>query len=221
MNLKRPKANSESGLSLVQIQVLWVLKYKSLQDNEHILVSTEVLIFCLNESFYIKNNINNIKHRWCCITWKIPDTINVNDYPKLYSSVNDMLKWAFKLVVPSSELDMKWETSPFEVSGRSAFFLVKAAIHLSDFYLVYVFLFDIACDFAEELPDIFIIFIHVIMGNMGCVLKGVREWLHEYFIARWNIIKKKKTLFGEIGFLAFSELIPCSWEFGLLAVIWK
>lgn len=32
---------------------------------------------------------------------------------------------------------MKWETSPFEVSGRFAFYLVKAVIHLSDFYLVY------------------------------------------------------------------------------------
>lgn len=50
---------------------------------------------------------------------------------------------------------MKWETSPFEVSGRFAFYLVKAVIHQSDFYLVYknVFLFDIVCDFAEQFPE--------------------------------------------------------------------
>lgn len=112
------------------------------------------------------------------MTWKIPDTTNVNYYSKLYSSVNDILKSAFKLVRHSSELDMKWETSPFEVSGRFAFYLVKAVIHLRDFYLVYknVFLFDIiVCDFAEQFPDILIIFIHIIMGNMGCMLRGVRE----------------------------------------------
>jgi len=72
---------------------------------------------------------------------------------------------------------MKWKTSHFEVSGRSAFYLVKATIHLSDSYLVYknVFLFDIACDSAEEFADIFTFFIHIIMGNMGFVLRGVRQ----------------------------------------------
>lgn len=57
---------------------------------------------------------------------------------------------------------MKWETSPFEVSGRFAFYLVRAAIHMSNFYLVYenVSQFGTACDFREEFPGIFINFFY-------------------------------------------------------------
>lgn len=53
MNLKKPKANLESGTSLLLIQVLQVLKYKILQDNEYILVSAELFIL-LMRFFYIK-----------------------------------------------------------------------------------------------------------------------------------------------------------------------
>lgn len=60
--------------------------------------------------------------------WKIPDTVNGNDYPKTYSS--DILNWAFKLLGYSSELGKQWETSPVQVSGKPALYVVKAAILL-------------------------------------------------------------------------------------------
>lgn len=52
--------------------------------------------------------------------WKIPDTVNVSDYPKLYSSVNNIVNWAFKLLEYLSELDKQWQTSPFQVSRNPA-----------------------------------------------------------------------------------------------------
>lgn len=61
--------------------------------------------------------------------WKIPN-INVRDYPKVYSSVNEILNGAFKLLGYSSELDKQWETGPFQVSGNSALYSVKGAILL-------------------------------------------------------------------------------------------
>lgn len=72
-----------------------------------------------------------------------------------YTDQSRTLKQASKLVRWSSDLDMKSETSPSEVSGRSAFSSVMSGIYLSDFWLVYknVFLFDIACRFAVEFPD--------------------------------------------------------------------
>lgn len=55
--------------------------------------------------------------------WKISDTVNVRDYPRVYSSVNEILNGAFKLLGYSSELDKQWETSPFQVSVKGAILL--------------------------------------------------------------------------------------------------